>query len=281
MHDTSPALSVILGTNEIASAVAVHLRRGGLDVVLSHDPFPPVIRRGMAFHDVLFGDRRVIENIEGLRVDNAGEIAGSLADPDHVAVTALRPVDLTTMRRLDVLIDARMQKHRVTRDLRGIARVTVGLGPNFHVGMNCDVAVETRPARNGHVVATGATDAADGISSRLGGIGRERFVYSDRPGRWHTPVDIGIRTDAHAVVGYLGSQPVRSPFAGIVRGIARDGAQVPKGVKLVEIDPRGSQARWTGIDDRGRGIAEAAVRAIRLRSRQLAAATAIDAAFAL
>jgi len=42
-------LAVILGTDEIASAVAVNLYRSGYCVVLSHDPLPPVIRRKMAF----------------------------------------------------------------------------------------------------------------------------------------------------------------------------------------------------------------------------------------
>jgi hypothetical protein len=48
--------AVILGTNEIASAVAVYLHRAGYRVVLSHDPVPPVIRRKMAFHDALFDE---------------------------------------------------------------------------------------------------------------------------------------------------------------------------------------------------------------------------------
>ena len=50
------ALAVILGTNEIASAVAVQLARQCHHVILCHDPFPLVIRRGMAFHDALFED---------------------------------------------------------------------------------------------------------------------------------------------------------------------------------------------------------------------------------
>lgn len=48
--------AVVLGTNEIASAVGVYLQRDGWSVVLAHDPHPPVIRRKMAFHDVMFGD---------------------------------------------------------------------------------------------------------------------------------------------------------------------------------------------------------------------------------
>jgi hypothetical protein len=47
--------------------------------------------------------------------------------------------------------------------------------------------------------------------------------------------------------------------------VARDGVFVPEGVKLLEIDPRGRDASWTGIDDRGRKLAAACIKAIRLR----------------
>jgi len=53
---------------------------------------------------------------------------------------------------------------------------------------------------------------------------------------------------------------------GFLRGIARDATFVPQGVKLLEIDPRGRAANWTGSDQRGRAIAEATVRAIRIRA---------------
>jgi xanthine dehydrogenase accessory factor len=59
-----------------------------------------------------------------------------------------------------------------------------------------------------------------------------------------------------------------SPIDGVVRGIARDSTSVLAGVKLIEIDPRGRRASWTGIDERGRAIAEATLRAIRIQQSQ-------------
>jgi len=265
-----PLLAVILGTNEIASAVGVHMRRAEWDVVLSYDPFPPVVRRGMAFHDALFGDRRAIENIEGVRTETATEIAAALTNPARLAVTRRSLPELLAIRPIEVLIDARMQKHRTTPDLRGAAHLAVGLGPRFRVGENCDIAVETRPARCGSVVVAGSTDEADGISSQLGGAGPERFVYADRAGRWHAPIEIGAPVACRSMLGHLDGQPVLAPLDGIVRGIVRDGLEVPPRVKLVEIDPRGCDARWSGIDERGRGIAEATVRAIKMKSTRLA-----------
>ncbi len=196
-------LAVILGTNEIASAVAARLCREGYAVVLSHDPFPPVIRRGMAFHDALFGDKTIVDGVEGLNAETAVEIADALGRVARVAVTRLELSDLLALRAIDVLVDARMQKHRITPDYRFYVRRAIGLGANFVVGENCDFAIETRPNKNGVLVADGSTDSADGVQPPLGGVGRERFVYCDRPGLWRTPVEIGMRVFRGFPVGRL------------------------------------------------------------------------------
>ncbi len=269
-NERSP-FGIILGTNEIASAVAVHLRRIGWAVMLSHDPLLPVIRRAMAFHDALFDDHTMVEEIRGERVETAREIADAVDAPDTVAVTWLGLADLLAFGSPLALIDARMQKHHVVPDLRHLAGITVGLGPNFAVGANCDIAVETRPAQCGLVIKAGRTRAADGRSRLLGGVGAERFVYADQNGRWHTPVEIGNRVFKGVVLGYLDRLPVRSPIDGVVRGIVRDGLDVPAYVKLLEIDPRGRNASWTGIDEHGLRIAKAAVEAIKDRVVKLVA----------
>ncbi|PWC42376.1 xanthine dehydrogenase [Azospirillum sp. TSO22-1] len=262
----STPLAVVLGTNEIASAVTVHLTSAGYPVILSHDPFPPVIRRAMAFHDALFGERPVVEDVAGERAETAWEIASVLAKPHHVAVTPLHLTDLIALRPPEILIDARMQKHRVTPDYRRVVNLTIGLGPNFAVDVNCDIAIETRPAKNGSIVRRGRTDEADGVARSLGGVGKERFVYSSHEGHWHTPFEIGMGTTKGAVLGHLDGHPVVAPIDGVLRGLARDSSLVPAGVKLLEIDARGAAATWTGIDDRGRAIAEATLQAIDLHA---------------
>jgi hypothetical protein len=267
-------LAVILGTNEIASAVAVYLHRAGYCVVLSHDPNPPVVRRKMAFHDALFADFARVEGVIGERVDDTMTLFHALRTPRHVLVTWLGLLDLLPIRQIDVLIDARMQKRAITPDLRGLTALSVGLGPGFSPAVNCDIAIETRPARNGLVVHEGWTDKADGTAVKLGGIGAERFAYSAFEGRWHTPLDIGTRVYKDFVIGHLTGTPVTAPCDGVLRGVVRDGSDVPGGVKLLEIDPRGRLAQWTGIDERGHVIAKATLATIesRISDRPLAAA---------
>jgi xanthine dehydrogenase accessory factor len=255
--DRTDRYTIILGANEIASAIAVRLSWERFRVVMSHDPFPPVIRRGMAFYDALFDDKAEVDGIVGQRADTILEIFDTVNQSGRVAVTALQLTDLITLRSPTLVIDARMQKYRVTPDLRGIARLAIGVGPNFIVGQNCDVAIETHPDRTGRVLIAGKTRRADGVARMLGSIGKERFVYSSRQGVWRTPLDIGQRVFSGYVIGYLDELQLRAPMDGYLRGIARDGACVSNGVKLAEIDPRGRQACWTGTDERGRAIAAA------------------------
>jgi xanthine dehydrogenase accessory factor len=256
------ALALVLGTNEIASATATKLTAANFAVVMSHDAFPPVIRRGMAFHDTLFGEHCEIEGVVGELADSMTTVARIHDEPHKVAVTEMHLTDIIASRSPLVIIDARMQKHRVTPDLRGVASITVGVGPKFEVGVNCDIAIETHPIDTGTIVAQGATRLPDGQASRLGGAGRERFVYSDHEGTWHTPVDIGTRVYKGIQLGSLGGRPVPAPMDGMLRGIVRDGSRVPADVKLLEIDPRGRQACWTGMDARGRAIASSLLAAI-------------------
>ncbi|MBB5046742.1 hypothetical protein HNR60_001490 [Rhodopseudomonas rhenobacensis] len=259
-------IAVLLGTNEIASAVAVSLTGLGYAVILCHDPFPPVMRRAMSFHDALFDDRAVVDGVAGKHAETPSEIAAVFSTPGQVVVTSLHLTDIIALHPIKILVDARMQKHRVTPDFRGIADVTIGLGPQFTVDINCDIAVETRPAKNGTVVRSGRTDAPDGVARALGGVGAERFVYSDRDGRWHTALEIGTRIFKGVVLGHLDGQPVPASLDGVLRGLVRDSTLVPAGVKLLEIDPRGANAKWTGTDERGRDIAKATLTAIRLRA---------------
>ncbi|MGJ4891810.1 xanthine dehydrogenase [Bradyrhizobium sp. HKCCYLRH3099] len=262
-HPNAPKpLALVLGTNEIASAVAARLSHARFAIVLCHDAFPPVIRRGMAFHDVLFGEARTVDGVTGSRADSIADVVRIHRDAGHVAVTAMHLTDIIAFRYPAVIVDARMQKHVMTPDLRGVAGIAVGIGPRFAVARNCDVAIETHPCETGAIVAQGTTRNADGRARDLGGAGRERFVYSNQEAVWHTPLDIGTRVYKGLQLGSLGGAPVLAPLDGALRGIARDGLRVPANVKLLEIDPRGRAAAWTGMDERGRAIATSVVSAV-------------------
>ncbi|WP_407175778.1 xanthine dehydrogenase [Bradyrhizobium sp. STM 3562] len=257
---------VILGTNEIASAIAVQLARAGDCVLLSYDPDRPVLRRKMAFHDALFAGSAQVEDVLGERVDDRIQVLKAAREHGSrrasVLVSRLGIFDLLPIAPIDVLIDARLQKRAVSPDLRRLAALSIGVGPGFSASSNCDVAVETRPGKIGLADQDSWTEAPDGIASRLGERGAERFVYSKIAGRWQTSAEIGTPIYKGLVIGHLSGMPVAAPLDGMLRGIVRDGTEVPSGVKLLEVDARGPLARWTGIDNRGRAIANATLNAI-------------------
>lgn len=175
------AFAVILGTNEIASAVAVYLTRAGWSTVLSHDPDPPCIRRRMAFHDALFGDPAEVDGLKAENAETSLDIAALLARGDCAVVTRLGLLDLIPMSTIHILIDARMQKHQITPDIRHLARLTVGIGPEFTVAGNCDIAIETHPSKNGTILSSGRTGRADGKARLLAGSGAFRLFGSPGP----------------------------------------------------------------------------------------------------
>jgi xanthine dehydrogenase accessory factor len=258
------AFAVVLGTNEIASATAVSLHRAGYFTVLSHDPFPPVIRRKMAFHDALFDDPVTLNGVTAQRADTGLEIVTLRQKADWVIITELGLLDLLIVQIPSVLVDARMHKYQVTPDLRRLAKFTLGLGPSFEAGRNCDFAIETQPAKSGEILHHGATAKADGVAPLLGDRGAERFVRSAFPGTWRTPIEIGTRVFKDYTIGFLGSTPVAAPFDGILRGVVRDGTEVPVDIKLLELDPRGRGAVWSGIDIRAERLAKAVMHALAI-----------------
>jgi hypothetical protein len=112
------------------------------------------------------------------------------------------------------------------------------------------------------------TMAPDDLARNLGVAGKERFVYSKRDGLWRTPVDVGARVYKGITLGHHAGVPVFAPIDGFLHGIARDGTIAPKGVKLVEIGPRGRAAAWTGPDERGLAIAEATAIGVRAAAQR-------------
>jgi hypothetical protein len=233
---------VILGTNEVASAIAIVLHRAGGRVVLAHDPVPPVLRRSRSFHDALFGDPSVLDGVAAERADTTVEARALMTGGSGVIVTALGVLDLIALDRLDILIDARLQSTTARPDLRWLARTSVGLGAGFQAAANCDIAVD---------LPDPPADAEEG-----------RAVRSPVRGVWRTPVEIGAYIFKDFTLGHLDGVAIRAPMDGVIAGAVRDGTEVMSGVDLVEIDRRAREIQWRGVDVRGQAIAGVVLAAI-------------------
>lgn len=255
-------IAVVLGTNDVASAVARALFLDGYGVVLSRDPAQPVLRRTMAYDDALISGAASLEGVEARAAESLVDILNACTDRKIICVTVLELGELLCLGLIDVLVDARMRMRTLKVDIRPFARATIGLGPGFTAGRHVDVAIETAPEAIG-VLRAGATLAAHGRSAPLSGIGRERFARASAPGFWVTGLTIGDRVEADAVVGQCGQAPVCAPFAGRLRGLVRSGVEVPEGLKLLEVDPALDGApSWVGVAERPRRIGDAVLEAL-------------------
>ena len=253
---------VIQGSGDVGSAVAHRLLREGHEVVIHDVALPAAPRRGMAFADAIFDGACELDGMVARRVD---DVRGLLSADglSEVLVTTAALEDVLAAVRPDVLVDARMRKRAVPEMQRGLARLTIGLGPNFVAGETTDLAIETQWGDDlGTVVGDGPTKALGGEPRSFEGHARDRFVYAPATGVMRTGAQIAQRVSAGEVVATIGSEDLLAPLDGILRGLVHDGVPVDLGAKVVEVDPRGDPTKVFGIGPRPPRIAEGVVEAI-------------------
>jgi hypothetical protein len=251
-------LAVILGTNEVASALAVKLRKNGYHVILSREPCPPVLRRGMAFDDALYDDECELEGVRARRGEDAVHLADIAAEPDCVAVTPLQLSDLLALRRIQVLIDARLKPAAATPDYRRYVGLSVGLGGHFAIGENCDLAFDAAPA---HCAALSHCTARQPCENVVA-LDDPALVLAPTRGTWHTPLEIGDSARRGDLIGRIGEFSVCAQRDGLIIGLARDSLVLPEGAPVAEIARKGTfSAR--GLDSRAKALAKTALTAIQ------------------
>lgn len=253
---------LVLGVNDIASAVGWLLWSHGQEVVFASEPAPTVTRRLMAFADAVFDGVAELEGVVARRVETTAEAEALLSARAAIPLFVGRPLtELLTALRPEVLVDARMRKRAQPERLLGFARLTVGLGPGFVAGEHVDVAVETSWEELGLVRWEGANLLFAGEPREIGGLRRQRYVYAPVSGRWCTECAIGELVIEGQPVAWIEREDgerfvVSAPAAGAIRGLTRDGVFVEVGTKVLEIDPRGLAGQWRGLGERPRRVAE-------------------------
>jgi xanthine dehydrogenase accessory factor len=216
---------LVRGVGDVGSAVAVVLFRAGYAVALHDEPAPTAPRRGMAFADAVFDGRATLDGLTAVRVNTAAELRDCLNAGDVLPVSTAPFDDVLDATRWSAIIDARMRKRAVPEVQRGLAPMTIGLGPNFVAGETVDLAIETMWGDQlGAVIETGATLPLGGEPRPIGGVGRARFVYAPEAGRFVTASRIGDRAEEGAVVATIGQLALRAPIGGVCCGASRAAA---------------------------------------------------------
>ena len=253
---------LIRGSGDVGSAVAHLLLRAGHDVVIHDVALPAAPRRGMAFADAIFDGACELDGVAARRID---DLAAPRAGGD-VLVTAAVFDDVLEAVAPDVLVDARMRKRAQPEHQRGLAPLTIGLGPNFVAGDTTDLAIETQWGDDlGALVEHGPTKPLGGEPRAFDGHARDRFVYAPVSGVMRTQAQIAQRVRAGEAVATIGGEQLRAPLDGLLRGLVHDGVPVPARAKVLEVDPRGALEKVIGIGPRPRRIAEGVLAAISSR----------------
>jgi len=248
----------IRGAGEIASAIAVVLKRVGFKIILTELPMPLAIRRTVSFSDTIFNDTAHVEGIESLKsdVDNYKSVLKN----DKIALL-FDAIDTIKKIKPKIYIDARMLKNNIL-DLRKITEFTIGIGPGFTVGQNCDVVIETQRGHElGKVIWYGRAKPNTGIPGTLGCENINRVIRASASGKINWAVKFGDLVVKNQVIGHIGEIEIKSKLNGMIRGLISPKVEAEIGLKIADVDPRGRAIDFNSISDKsrciGRGVLEA------------------------
>ena len=250
---------MVRGGGDLASGVIHRLYRCGYRVVILETERPSAIRRMVSFCEAVYDGEAFVEGVLSRRIEevsqcqdawDAGEIP-LLIDEKAEAAAALSPA---------ALVDGILAKRNLGTS-RDMAPVTIGLGPGFEAGEDVDFVVETMRGHDlGRIIEEGCALPNTGIPGTVGGVSKERVIHSPCEGVIKNKKEIGDLVEKDEYLAYVGETPVKASISGILRGIIRNGYQVPKGMKIADIDPRKEEKKncYT-ISDKARCIAGSVV----------------------
>lgn len=254
-------LVVIRGAGDIASGIALRLRRAGMQVVMCDLAVPTSIRRTVCFSEAIrLGETRV-EGVRGVLCADAaaaraavtaGDVA-VLVDPEAARVRELAP---------DALVDAILAKRNLgtTRDL---APVVIGVGPGFTARADCDAAVETmRGHYLGRVYYEGSPIPNTAVPGLIGGYAGERVMRAPADGVFEPCVEIGAQVAAGDVCATVACEPMHATIDGVVRGLLQAGVPVHAGMKCGDVDPRCHPEYIESASDKARAVGGGVLEAI-------------------
>lgn len=243
-RESPPRLvAIVLGCDEIGSAVAHALHRDGFAVVLIDGVDPPWPRRGMAFTDAWYAGTAELSGVSAVFCASVRSLPAVLDRSLAVAATTWSWSGVAAALSPVAMIETRAPSARRTPLDRTTAPplMTIEVVPGAIAGPEFDLAISVPPAQPI----------------------RERVLYAPCAGRFGTSRSIGEVVRAGETVGSLGGLPIVAPIAGCLRGLSARGARLRAGGELAEIDPRAGPTRCFGLDERSAAIARGVSEALR------------------
>ncbi len=254
-------LVIIKGAGDLATGVAHRLARCGFAIVMLEIPEPTVIRRTVAFAEAIYQGEFTVEGITAKLGGSPQETRGIL---DSGKIAVLVDPQWSALKTLQpaAVVDAIIAKKNLGTS-RDDAPVVIGLGPGFTAGEDVHAVVETQRGHDlGRVIFSGSAIPNTGIPGDIGGYRSERLLRSPAAGVFRGVREIGDVVNPGDVVALVGDTPVPAAIPGVLRGLLRRGLTVTKGFKVGDIDPRCTKENCFTISDKARSVAGGVLEAL-------------------
>ncbi len=245
---------LVKGAGEQASATAHRLFRAGYRVLMTELARPTAIRRSVAFCSAVYEGVIEIEGVRGVlcRVEDVD--AQSAGEWTHVPVCVDPTGRLVRAWRPDVVVDGRILKANLDNAPTD-APLVIGLGPGLVAGRDVHYVIETHRGHDlGRIIAEGTTAPDTGRPGDIGGFTTERLLRSPADGVFTSARRIGDRLAAGDIVAHVAGTALRTPIAGVLRGLLWPGLGVTAGFKVADVDPRDDPALCRTLSDKARTI---------------------------
>ncbi|MDR0649093.1 MAG: EF2563 family selenium-dependent molybdenum hydroxylase system protein [Synergistaceae bacterium] len=260
--------AVLRGGGDLATGVAQKLWRAGFTLVILELPYPTTVRRSVALSSAMTEGVALVEDLTARRISDPSECLALwgkgeipvLADPLCDTLSYLRPI---------FLVDATVAKRNLGTS-RDMAPVTVALGPGFTAPTDVDVVVETMRGHDlGRLITEGEALPNTGAPGEIGGKTTERVVFAPQDGVITHRHKIGDLVSQGETIFFIDDTPIPSPIDGTLRGLIAKMAQVSKGLKCADVDPRpGARANCFSISDKARCLGGSVLEACLYLGRQ-------------
>ena len=253
-HGRDGQVVVVIGCDEIGSAIAHVLHRSGAGVVLIDDIDPPWAWRGRSYVDAWYVGGATLDGIDACFCASVKSIPAILARGDMIAATAWSLEGVANAVAPSAIVETRPRSSlQLTRARPPLLHGTRMIGVrNAQVSAWTADAVIDAAHRADAVGPSNASNPVDAGSRN----GRPVRVEAACAGRFRTRHEICERVQAGDIVGELGSFAAIAPAGGMLTALSARGARVAEGQVLLEIDASCDVGRCFGISEDARGLAQ-------------------------
>lgn len=261
-------LILIRGGGDLASGVALRLRRVGFQVAILELDKPLTVRRTVSFSEAVYEGTQTVEGVTSRLVSadqfqvalEAGEIP-VLIDPDANVLNN----QFITSPASTFVVDARLMKTE-PEPLPVNVALHIGLGPGFTAGANCHAVIETM---RGHTLGRVYWEGQTMPDSRQPDGDSRRVLRSPVAGTLTPYKSIGDFCKEGETIATVNGISIIAPFDGILRGLIHSKVELTKGMKIGDVDARNDPKMVRLVSDKSLAIAGGTLEAVFMKLNEM------------